>query len=108
MLCISFPAWLRWVLAMHGMKTLKSILKPMFHGGALFAATGMFVGAMRQVGMVEGLIYGALAGAILGFGFGVVRLIAFNAAEEDAILEKRVTLWKLLSENQRLASKAGF
>ena len=77
----------------------------MLQGAVLFAVTGMFVGAMRPLGMVYGLIYEALLGAMLGFAFGAVRTFTFQAVEEESRIEKRVTLWRSLSDNQRVACK---
>ena len=89
------------------MQALKRILKLMFHGAVLSGITGIFLGAGSPLGMRYGSIYGALVGAMLGFGFGVIRLFAFKPSVDNLSFEKRVTLWKLLSENQRLGCKVG-
>ena len=58
--------------------------------------SGIFVGAIvamviwpgsnlgAPVGMVYGFFWGALVGAMLGFGFGLVRLLAFKASDENS------------------------
>lgn len=104
---------------MHGMKPLKRILTAMLRGAVLLGLNGIFVGAIvgmviwprdnvgPLLGMVYGLSWGAVVGALLGFGLGMVRLFAFKPSEGNPRVEQRITLWKLLSENQRFASKVG-
>jgi hypothetical protein len=101
------------VVSVNGMQHLKRILKVMFRDAVLLGFTGIFVGAIvgglvvwpessfvPPLGIVYGFICGALVGALLS-------LFAFKPSDQNPTFEKRITLWKLLSENQRIACKVG-
>ena len=73
------------------MQTLKSIVKATLQGALPFGFIGIFAGAVvamivwpgsnlgPPVGMAYGLFWGAGAGALLGFVFGVVHLSALHS-----------------------------
>jgi hypothetical protein len=68
------------------MLPLKSIVKRTLNGALLFAAIGIFVGAMvaiiiwpgsnlgPPVGLVYGFFWGAVVGGVLGFVYAMIRL----------------------------------